>query len=205
MDIFIRTNLPPKLVSARLVLREVGVADISDRLLWWLNDTETTRFLEIRHVPQTKERVEQYVRERLAQPENPHFGIYDSGGGRLIGTVTVNQFNPNHKTADLSFVIGHPDVRGQGYATEAVHAVCAYCFQVAGLYKLTGGLERENHGSRRVFEKNGFTLEGVKKQQCLDREGQRTDELLYGLVSFGFMPNFRWLGGDAVTIHPNGA
>ena len=203
MDVFIRANLPPILLSARLALREIGIADISEHLLWWLNDPGTTQFLEIRHEAQTKERVEHYVRGRLAQPENPHFGAYDSGGHRLVGTVTVNQYNSYHKTADISFVIGHPDVRGQGYATEAVHAVCAYLFQVAGLHKLTGGLYYENHASRRVFEKNGFSLEGIKKQQYLDRQGQRTDGLFYGLVSFDFMPNFRLLGGEAMTIHPD--
>ena len=202
MDIFTRADLPPKLVTARLILREVGVADISAQLLWWLNDPETTQFLEIRHVPQTKAQVERYVRERLTQPDNPHFGVYDDEGHRLVGTVTVNHYNPHHKTADISFVIGHPDVSGQGYATEAVHAVCLYLFRVAGLHKLTGGLYSENHASRRVFEKNGFNLEGVKRQQCVNREGQRTDSLLYGLVLSDFVPDFVLLGGDAVHIYP---
>ena len=202
MEIFIQPNLTPKLVSARLILREVGIVDISEHLLWWLNDEDTTQFLEIRHVPQTKERVERYVRERLTQPDNPHFGVYDNKGHRLVGTVTINQYDCYHKTADISFVIGHPDTSRQGYGTEAVHAVCMYCFQVAGLYKLTGGLYRENHGSRRIFEKNGFRLEGTKRKQFMNRAGQRTDALLYGLMFFEFVPNFALLGGDALTIHP---
>jgi len=202
VDIFVRADLPPKLVTARLVLREVGTTDISEQLLCWLNDPDTTQFLEIRHIPQTQERVERYVRERLIQPESPHFGVYDNGGHRLVGTVTVNQYDPYHKTADISFVIGYPDVGRQGYGTEAVHAVCMYCFQVAGLYKLTGGLYRENYGSRRVFEKNGFSLEGTKRQQYLNREGQRTDALLYGLVCSEFVPDFALLGGDVMVVHP---
>ena len=201
MDIFIQPNLPPKLVSARLTLRAVGIADISEQLLWWLNDPDTTQFLEIRHIPQTKERVERYVRERLAQPESPHLGIYDSGGHRLVGTVTVNQHDPYHKTADISFVVGHPVVGRQGYATEALHAVCMYLFQVVELHKLTGGLYRDNNGSRRVFEKNGFTLEGTKRRQYQTREGQRTDALLYGLLCSEFVPDFALLGGDGVVIH----
>ena len=200
MDIFLRTELPPRILTARLLLREVGLSDISDMLLWWLNDPDTTQYLEIRHVPQTRDRVEDYVRRRLAEPASPHFGVYDTGGTRLVGTVTVNLLNLYHKTADISFVIGHPEAAGQGYATEAVHAVCWYLFYTVGLVKLTGGLYKTNTGSRRVFEKNGFICESVKRSQFLTREGIRMDGLQYGLLVSEYRPNNCWLGGSDVNI-----
>ena len=202
MRIFSRDNLPPILVTSRLTLREVDIKDVSEDLLRWLNDPQITQYLEIRHVPQTRERVYDYVRSRLMMPENPHFGVYDKGGERLIGTTTVNMYNEMHKTADISFVIGHSEAGGRGYATEAVHAVCAYLFHVTGLEKVTGGLYKENIGSRRVFEKNAFTLEGERRSQYVSMDGNRTDALMYGLLAVEFVPDFTLLGGERIEISP---
>jgi len=202
MKIFCRDNLPPILVTSRLTLREVGIIDVSEDMLRWLNDPLVTQYLEIRHVQQTQERVYDYVRSRLMRPESPHFGVYDNDGERLVGTTTVNMYTEIHKTADISFVIGHSDAGGRGYATEAVHAVCAYLFRIAGLAKVTGGLYKDNIGSRRVFEKNAFTLEGTRRSQYVSMNGNRTDALMYGLLAAEFIPDFNLLGGEGIEISP---
>ncbi len=201
MDIFIRKTLPPKLCTARLILREVNLIDISDELIWWLNDSETNKFLEVRHSVQTRELVEKYVSAKLNDLTNPHFGVYDNEGKRLVGTTTVNLYNPHHNVADISFVIGHPEARRKGYATESVHAVCAYMFEVKAVHKITGGLYANNIASQRVFEKNGFSLEGVRRQQYFTNEKVYVDALLYGLLGEEFEPNFKLLGGNSINIH----
>lgn len=201
MDIFIRKNLPPMLCTARLVLREVSLVDISEELIWWLNDPATNQFLEVRHLVQTRERIESYVSAKLNDSVNPHFGVYDNGGKRLVGTTTINLYNPHHNVADISFVMGHPEARGKGYATESVHAVCAYMFEVRALHKITGGLYAKNIASQRVFEKNGFSLEGVRRQQCFTNEKKYVDGLLYGLLIEEFEPDFKLLGGNSINIH----
>lgn len=202
MRIAMQPDLPPQLSSARLLLREVGLEDISQELLTWLNDPGITEFLEIRHAPQTPERVLGYVKERLAHPESPHFGIYDKDGTRLVGTVTVNALNNVHQTADISFVIGHPGAICKGYAAEAVHAVCAYLFAATDLYKITGGHYCGNIGSLKVFEKNGFTQEGIRREQCVTVSGKRTDVILHGLLRSEFIPNAEYLGGEIVIVRP---
>ena len=200
MKILLRDNLPPIIETSRLVLREVGIVDVSDEMVRWLNNPQVTRYLEIRHVEQTREKIYEYVQSRALTPQSPHFGVYDQNGYRLVGTTTVNMYNMVHKTADISFVIGHPYAEGRGYATEAVHAVCAYLFRVAELEKVTGGLYKENVGSRRVFEKNSFTFEGTKRSQYVSIDGNRTDALMYGLLAAEFVPDFTRLGGEGIDI-----
>lgn len=179
----------PAVFSKRLLLRSLKISDITDAYLGWLNDLNVTAYLEIRHTPQTYERVCEYLSQREKMPDCPHFGIFDQNGTRHVGTVTLNSLNARYKTADISFVIGHPDAGGKGYATEAVHAVCEYAFTVLQLHKLTGGHYASHTGSRKVFLKNGFQQEGVRREQVINREGQREDVILYGLLARDFQRN----------------
>lgn len=202
MQITLQDGMVPRIETKRLLLREVTLLDVTPMMQWWLNDPTCTKFLEIRHTPQTYERIAEYIASRLSRPENPHFGIYEQN--EIVGTVTVNLCDVTHKTANISFVVGHPRVAGQGYATEAVHAVCWYLFNITGLEKITGGLYAENIGSRRVFEKNAFTLEGIKRKQCINADGERTDVLQYGLLKDEFALNASLVGDNCVTFEQIG-
>lgn len=175
--------------SSRLFLRQLSVKDISESYLAWLNNPEVVRYLEIRHTPQTYEKVCEYLSQREKMPDCPHFGIFDQNGTRHVGTVTLNSLNARYKTADISFVIGHPDAGGKGYATEAVHAVCEYAFTELQLHKLTGGHYASHIGSRNVLLKNGFQQEGIRREQVINRAGQREDVILYGLLARDFQRN----------------
>lgn len=103
-----------------------------------------------------------------------------------IGTVNLNDIHSLYKRADISFVIGHLEAQGKGFATEAVHAVCNYAFSIMGLYRLTGGHYESNTGSMRVFQKNNFTLEGRRRQHIINVDGEREDSLIYGLLASEF-------------------
>lgn len=115
-----------------------------------------------------------------------HFGVFDQQGTRFVGTVTFNDFNNYYKTADISFVIGHPQAQHIGYATEAVKAACHFAFHSQGLFKLTGGHYTSNIGSLKVFQKNGFHIEGVRRAQTINAWGKREDSVLHGLLATEF-------------------
>lgn len=195
MRIHLRPNRLPIIETKRLVLRDITVEDISPSYIEWLNDPETVKYLEVRFSPQTPEKVRAYVEKKLNDIENSqHFGVYDNNGCRLVGTVTLPQINRNHAFADISFVIGHPGTQGKGYATEAVHAVCYYAFFYLRLNKLWGGYYDGHIASAKVFEKNGFNIEGCIRKKLICHEGKRVDHVLVGLLSQDYQPNDTLLG-----------
>lgn len=201
MHVVTRPGRLPRLETRRLVLRDIALADVSPAYVAWLNDPETTKYLEIRFVPQTPERVREYVAARLADIESAkHFGIYDEGGTRLAGTVTLPRIDRRHGFAELSFVIGHPGARGRGYATEAVHAVCWYMFFVEGLAKIYGGFYDGHEGSARVFRNNGFAEEGRLRGKLVAYDGRRVDHVLMGILRDDFRPDPALLGGLPPTF-----
>src|ERR1700686_4391469 len=67
---------------------------------------------------------------------------------------------PQEQTPELSYWLGVP-YWGQGYATEALHAVIDYAFTDLEHESLQSGARVTNPASRRVLEKCGFQWTGV--------------------------------------------
>jgi RimJ/RimL family protein N-acetyltransferase len=78
--------------------------------------------------------------------------------GTTIGACGVTQ--PNDEAPELGYWLGVP-YWGQGYATEALHALVDYAFADLGHDALQAGARVTNPGSRRVLEKCGFQWTGV--------------------------------------------
>ena len=194
MKITNRENRLPIIESKRLVMREIRLEDISDAYIAWVNNPETTRFLEIRFKKQTQEMIRDFIQSRLDNITSvKHFGIYDEGGNRLIGNISAN-INTNHKSADISYVIGHPEVSARGYATEAVHTLVYYLFKFCDVEQIWAGYYGGHDGSARVLEKNGFTVQGRVKKQLIDFLGDRVDHVYVGLLPEEFQPDENLLG-----------
>lgn len=194
MEIILRNPKLPVIKTSRLVLRDIRIEDISDAYMAWINDPETTRFLEIRFYKHSRKDVEAFIQSRLDNTEKvKHFGIYDNNGERLIGNVSAN-INVHHKSADISYVIGHPDASGMGFATEAVHAIIYFLFKHCGIEQIWAGYYAGHDGSARVLEKNGFSVQGCIKKQLTDNEGNRVDHIIVGLLPEEYIPLEKYLG-----------
>ena len=195
MEIIFRGNRLPIIKTKRLVLRDIEIRDITSEYISWLNDPKVVKYLEIRFVPQTKEKIKEYVQSALDDTRNKmHFGIYDKGGARLVGTVSMPHIDWNHYSSDISFVIGHPEASGKGYATEAVHGVIYYVFQECKIVKLWGGYYQGHLKSANVFKNNGFQTEGRIKEKLINYKNQRVDHIIQGLLAEDFKPNERLVG-----------
>lgn len=195
MEIIFRGSRLPIIKTRRLILRDIEIRDITSEYIGWLNNPEVTKYLEVRFVPQTKEKVREYVQSALEDTRNKmHFGVYDKGGERLVGTVTLPHIDWNHHSADISFVIGNPDASKKGYATEAVHGVIYYVFRECNIVKLWGGYYQDHKSSANVFRNNGFQIEGCLKKKLINYKNQRVDHIIEGLLSEDFKPDEKLLG-----------
>ena len=65
--------------------------------------------------------------------------------------------------------------------TEAVRQICETAFEELDILRITGLVYEPNTGSRKVLEKNGFSLEGIQKQAV--KKGDNVYDLcIYGKV-----------------------
>ena len=113
---------------------------------------------------------------RWADPSVKTFIIEESQTGDPIGMATLYDFRK--EGCELGIKIGEGDLRGRGYATEAVRLLVSYCFDTLGLKAVRGSTLSHNVRMQRVFEKLGFEESG--DGSILSRfDNKRYTELFY--------------------------
>jgi ribosomal-protein-alanine N-acetyltransferase len=169
-------------VSARLALRQLTPADVTERYVAWLNDDEVNRYLESRFAAHTLATTRGFVEAMEADGSNVLLGVFLTHDGRHIGNIKIGPIDAVHRSADVGLLIGERDEWGKGYATEAIGLATEYAFSVLDLRKLTAGCYEQNLGSARAFEKAGWRREGTRRRQFVS-DGRRVDEILLGVVA----------------------
>ena len=91
----------------------------------------------------------------------------------------------HHKKAELTYVIGEANYWGKGVASFAIAEMIKIGKSELNLNKLYAGVASGNIGSRKVLEKNGFVLEGTRKQH-LFYGGKFFDQLDFGLILWAY-------------------
>ena len=168
------------LSSPRLRLRALKADDLNVTYLSWLNDPEVNCFLETRFLPQTLEALEAYWHAHRDDTASPWFAICLAADDRHIGNIKLGPIGWIHRRADLSLFIGERSCWGLGYASEAIELVRDWAFRELDMQKLSAGIYAGNIGSRRAFEKCGFELEGMLRQEVVSA-GERLDVWRLGL------------------------
>src|SRR5215204_4194123 len=116
-------------------------------------------------------------RDYLARWEDPSVKTFIiEARGEPIGMATLYDFR--HDGCELGIKIGPGNLRGRGYATEAVTLLVDYVFHTLGLAAVRGSTLAHNDRMQRVFEKNGFVRTG--DGSLLSRyDNRRYTELFY--------------------------
>ncbi|MBI3803045.1 MAG: GNAT family N-acetyltransferase [Nitrospirae bacterium] len=169
------------LEGKRIYLREVRSSDVNERYHRWMNDPEVTQFLESRFFPNSLEKLQEYVSGKQGDRDNIFLAIILKEGERHIGNIKLGPIEWIHRIADIGVLIGEKDCWGKGYATEAIHLISDYAFNVLNLHKVNAGCYGTNEGSARAFQKAGFVVEGVRKGQFY-ANGLYVDDILLGLI-----------------------
>lgn len=166
----------PTLKTARLTLAFPIMHDnmTLDHYLRWLNNETVVKFSEQRHKTHTHETQYEYL-SWFVDSEDYFWEIQRTGVP--IGSISVYRVLPN-RVANIGIMIGMPNLWGNGYAAEAMDAVCNFLFD-EGCRKIEGGCMACNNGMIKVFEKVGFRYEATIGGHFL-LDGKPEDEVRYG-------------------------
>jgi RimJ/RimL family protein N-acetyltransferase len=120
--------------------------------------------------------------EKDAEKHNAfNFAVRLKADDRLIGFARLYRIEWTHATGSLQIGIGDRNDRGQGYGTEALRMLLRYAFDELNLYRLAALTAEYNTGAIRFFERAGFVVE-VRRRQAVQRDGQRWDAVMLGLL-----------------------
>ena len=83
------------------------------------------------------------------------FAVEDAG--KLIGVMSLNSIDHEHKQCALDYWIGKP-FWGMGHGTAAAQLAISHAQRQLGIQNITSACLEGNIGSQRVLEKCGFQL-----------------------------------------------
>ncbi len=176
------TYRPPRLQSARLLLRGYEASD-AEAVFAYASDDEATRYMawdRHRTIDDTRTFLDGYL-ARAYRTGAAEYAICERDNPAcVVGGIGLRVTSELHQNAELGYVLNR-EVWGQGYAVEAGQLLLAHTFANGGIERVNAPILADNARSRRVAEKLGFSLEGVLRSAWLLR-GRRWDEAHYALL-----------------------
>jgi [ribosomal protein S5]-alanine N-acetyltransferase len=102
--------------------------------------------------------------ERSARADTACRLIWRGADGTLLGAVNLSQiFYGNFESAYMGYYIGAP-FAGQGYMREAVALALDEAFGPLRLHRVEANIQPDNHASRALVQRLGFTREGFSRR-----------------------------------------
>lgn len=149
-----------------------------------IENTEDFWVVSATQSPYSKYMIKKYL-------ENAHRDIYEVKQLRLVicnydhkpvGLIDLFDLEPKDKRAAIGILIADPADRKKGYGAESISLISEYSFKHLALHQVYANVTTDNEASIRLFESQGFSLVGVKKDWILVNK-QFKDEALYQLIN----------------------
>jgi len=175
----------PILTTPRLILREYTEAD-AVHLYEIRTDPEVLTYLDrepAKDIQQAKEFLQTKVKERLER-KGISWAITLVENGEFVGDVAFWKLLSNDHRAEVGYTL-RKKYWGQGYMTEAFHAMLRWGFDELGLHTAYADINPENDASRKLLLKMGFQKEGYFRENYHFR-GDYLDSEMYGLLKMDF-------------------
>lgn len=107
------------------------------------------------------DRLRDWYATRNEQPDRLDLAVEDTATGALVGEVVLNEVDVDALTCNLRVLLG-PEGRDRGLGTETVGLATAYGIERLGLRRITLEVFEFNPRGRRVYEKVGYVVTGVR-------------------------------------------
>jgi RimJ/RimL family protein N-acetyltransferase len=160
-----------ELLTPRLKLRSARADDL-EAMHAVLSDPRATRWWST-PPHETLEQTARWLDGMIASgTDQPDFVV--ELDGRVVGKAGFFEL------PEVGYIL-HPDVWGQGLATEAVAAAVDHVFSTRRVDVLTADVDPENAASIRLLERLGFVRTGAARQTW-NVGGVWKDSLYYGLT-----------------------
>ena len=178
--------------TARLLLRPLHKGDVPD-LLAYRSLPEVCRWVPFE--PMNAETIAARLRGQWAattleaEGDVLTLGVELATTGEVIGDVMLRWITAKHSCGEVGYVF-HPAFAGQGYATEAVHAVLHLAFDDMALHRVIARIDARNLTSTRVVARLGMRQEAhlVENERF---KGEWSDELDFGLLEREWLAQHR--------------
>ena len=119
------------------------------------------------------------------QNNNSRFdAVFETDEGEYAAFGGLTGIDPIVRKAEF-YVFANPKMHGRGIGTRATRMLCQYGFEVLQLHKIFLLTNESNVAARKLYEKVGFTLEGIHREEKLFNE-RYEGRYYYGMLASEF-------------------
>ena len=150
---------PPKSAdfeSDRLLFREICAAD-AKQIVKWRSTPAIYRYFRNPKPLTLENHLAWFANTYQNDPTRIEFLIIEKESMLPIGMVGMSNWNEGTSSGEVGYTIGEASGQGKGYASEAVSSII-HEFSRKGLSVCVATIHQDNAASRKVVEKNGFSL-----------------------------------------------
>ncbi len=165
----------------RVRLTAMRPDDAATLARWWDQGAFMRHYDSTPAVPRTEAQIAKSIEEHQTRAEAFLLAIRRSDDDTLLGQLEFDGISWPHRTTFFSIVILDPEQRGQGYGQEALELGLRFAFHEINLHRVALTVFAYNTRAIALYERLGFVHEGTHRE-FLERDGQRHDMLLYGLL-----------------------
>lgn len=171
-----------RIETSRLIIRRFRPSD-AVALSAYRSDPEVARYQSWRDMTPGKALL--FIESlQASEPGTPgewfQFALQEKSSGALIGDIGLRTAADDPAQCEIGYTLAQA-YQGQGFASEAVRAVLAYCFEPLDMHRVIAVTDTRNQPSIRLLERLGFRREAHFVQSYRE-ETAWTDEYLYALL-----------------------
>lgn len=178
-------EIPDHIATERLVLKAPAPGRGREIHLAVMESMEQLRpWMPWAKADHAEEDSERHCREMLARwhaREELDFCFFRGADGALVGKGGLHTIDWGVPKLEIGYWV-RTSCAGKGYATEATLALVEFARDRLGAARLEITSDARNAASRRVAEKCGFELEGIRRSSRRDTSGALADSCMYARV-----------------------
>ena len=172
----------------RIILRSWEYEDERD-LVEGLNNINVSKWLASVPYPYTENDAKYFIECAKKSDERDYIAlaIVLKENNKVIGGTEIRNINKKDGTASGGIWLNEK-YQKNGYGTEAFSTKIKYSFDVLGLRRMENGYFSNNEKSKKMQEKLGYKIEGLKRKKylCL-ATNEYVDETITGLLREEFI------------------
>ena len=145
-----------------------------------------------------EQNIRDYIEFSLSIEGAPQFTIYTQE--QFVGLVGFKGSDLDNRKIEIGYWLSQ-NAQGQGIMTSAVSALTSFAFNTMAFNRIKIEVAVDNHKSRKIPEKLGFTLEGIEREGELLVDHVFTDLAIYGLLKSEYQS--RTFSADSESDEPD--
>jgi len=152
-----RKIIIPSLESERLILEPLSTKFISKNYLEWMQDPETTKYMESGGLEYSYEMLTEYLK-KIEDDNILSWAIIIKSKDIHIGNIKIDPIDYINLIGEYGILIGDKKNLGLGYAKEASLEVINFCFNNLFLKQINLGVKKDNLNAIKLYKNIGFNV-----------------------------------------------